>query len=145
MRPSINCINFIKKSESLKLKAYLCPKKKPTIGWGSIMYPDGKRVKLGDVITAEQAEEFLLWEISKKTLALSGLNLNQNQVDAIMSLVYNIGYSAFMKSTLRRKAIANPNDPTIRNEFMRWVDKGSAHEKGLTNRRREEANLYFKI
>jgi lysozyme len=44
---------------------------------------------------------------------------------------------------LLKKVNANPNDPTIRNEFMRWTRAGGKVLKGLVTRREAEANLYF--
>ena len=48
-------------------------------------------------------------------------NVNQVQYEACVSFTYNVGTNAFHTSTLLKKIQANPNDPTIRDEFMRWV------------------------
>ena len=147
--PSQNCIDLIKKFEGLFLKSYLCPAGVPTIGYGSTMWNDGKMVVLGQKITLEGAEILLMWELKNKANALHRLNLNQNQFDALMSFIYNIGISAFLNSTLFKKALANQNDETIRNEFMRWnkakVNGKMIVLKGLNNRRIAESNLYFTI
>jgi lysozyme len=47
--------------------------------------------------------------------------------------------------TLKKKVIANPDDPTIRAEFMKWVKSNGKQLAGLVKRRDAEANLYFKI
>ena len=147
--PSQNCIDLIKKFEGLFLKSYLCPAGVPTIGYGSTMWNDGKKVVIGQTITLEGAEILLMWELKNKANALHRLNLNQNQFDALMSFIYNIGISAFLNSTLFKKALANQNDETIRNEFMRWnkakVNGKMIVLKGLNNRRIAESNLYFTI
>ena len=149
MMPSQNCIDLIKKFEGLFLKTYLCPAGVPTIGYGSTMWNDGKKVELGQKITLEGAEILLMWELKNKANALHRLNLNQNQFDALMSFIYNIGISAFLNSTLFKKALVNQNDETIRNEFMRWnkakVNGKMIVLKGLNNRRIAESNLYFTI
>lgn len=149
MMPSQNCIDLIKKFEGLFLKSYLCPAGVPTIGYGSTMWNDGKKVVLGQKITLEGAEILLMWELKNKANALHRLNLNQNQFDALMSFIYNIGISAFLNSTLFKKALVNQNDETIRNEFMRWnkakVNGKMIVLKGLNNRRIAESNLYFTI
>ena len=149
MMPSQNCIDLIKKFEGLFLKSYLCPAGVPTIGYGSTMWNDGKKVELGQKITLEGAEILLMWELKNKANALHRLNLNQNQFDALMSFIYNIGISAFLNSTLFKKALVNQNDETIRNEFMRWnkakVNGKMIVLKGLNNRRIAESNLYFTI
>lgn len=149
MVASKNCIDLIKKFEGLKLESYLCPASIPTIGFGSTMWPDGKKVKLGEKIDIAKAEKLLEWELKNKSIVLHGLKLNQNQADSILSFVYNIGIGAFNNSTMLKKIKADPNDPAIRNEFMRWV-KGTKNGKkvvidGLVNRRKAEADLYFKI
>ena len=147
--PSQNCIDLIKKFEGLFLKSYLCPAGVPTIGYGSTMWNDGKKVVLGQKITLEGAEILLMWELKNKANALHRLNLNQNQFDALMSFIYNIGISAFLNSTLFKKALGNQNDITIRDEFMRWnkakVNGKMIVLKGLNNRRIAESNLYFTI
>jgi len=148
MIASKNCINLIKLFEGYKAKAYLCPASVVTIGWGSTMYTDGRKIKLGDTINEQQAEEMLMWELKNKSIALHGLNLNQYQFDSCLSFIYNVGIGAFTKSTLRKKIVANPNDPTIKDEFMKWNKATVAGKlmelKGLTRRRTAEAELYFK-
>ena len=134
--------------EGYKAKSYLCPASVVTIGWGSTMYTDGRKIKLGDTINEQQGEELLMWELKNKSIALAGLNLNQNQFDSLLSFVYNLGVGAFAKSTLRKKILANPNDPTIKAEFMKWnkarVGGQLMELKGLTRRRESEAEMYFK-
>lgn len=148
MIASKNCINLIKMFEGYKAKAYLCPANVPTIGWGSTMYTDGRKVKLGDTTNEQQAEDLLMWELKNKSNALYGLVLNQNQFDACLSFVYNLGIGAFANSTLRKKILANPDDPAIKAEFMKWNKARVGGElmvlKGLTRRREAEAELYFK-
>lgn len=134
--------------EGYKAKAYLCPASVVTIGWGSTMYTDGRKIKIGDTINEQQGEELLMWELKNKSIALAGLNLNQNQFDSLLSFVYNLGIGALAKSTLRKKILANPNDPTIKDEFMKWnkarVGEQLMELKGLTRRREAEAEMYFK-
>jgi lysozyme len=131
--------------EGYKPKAYLCPASVVTIGFGSTMYTDGRKIKLGDTINEQQANELLMWELKNKSIALHGLNLNQNQFDSCLSFIYNVGIGAFNRSTIRKKILLNRNDKTIKDEFLRWVNKGSPFEKGLTRRRIAEADLYFKV
>ena len=145
MIASQNCINLIKMFEGYKPKAYLCPASVVTIGFGSTMYTDGRKIKLGDTINEQQANELLMWELKNKSIALHGLNLNQNQFDSCLSFIYNVGIGAFNRSTIRKKILLNRNDKTIKDEFLRWVNKGSPFEKGLTRRRIAEADLYFKV
>lgn len=149
MTPSQNCINLIKLFEGYKPKAYLCPAGVVTIGYGSTMYNTGLKIKLGDTINEQQGNDLLMWELKNKGIALHGLHLNQNQFDACLSFIYNLGIGAFVKSTLKKKIVANSNDKSIKDEFMKWNKVRVAGElmelKGLTRRRIAEAELYFKV
>jgi len=144
---SQRCIDLIKQFEGFYGNAYLCPASVPTIGFGSTMWADGRKVKLGEMISMENAEKLLQWEINNKVHCLNKLRLNQNQFDALMSFVYNVGIGNLMKSTLYKKALLNPNDETIRDEFMKWnkarVKGVLTPLKGLTRRRQAESNLYY--
>ena len=142
MTPSQKAIDIIKKWEGCKLKAYQCSAGRWTIGFGSTMYLDGERVKQGDVIEMDKAEELLMWELTRKSRMIKAY-MKQNQFDALCSLSYNIGIGALLDSTLYRKVRLNHNDPSIRAEFMRWNKVKGKVVDGLTNRRKDEANLYF--
>jgi lysozyme len=139
-------LSIIKKYEGLKLNAYICPANVPTIGFGSTFYPDGRRVKLGDKITLQEAESILLHDIKrfeKEVISSVKMEITNNQLSALISFVYNVGASAFRKSTLLKKVNANPTDLTIHNEFMRWTRAGGKVLPGLVKRRAEESKLYF--
>jgi lysozyme len=143
MKPSQKCIDLIKKYEGYRSEAYICPAGVPTIGYGATMWPDGKKVQIGQKITMQQAEQLLIWEANQKAKAILPVNVNQNQADALISFAYNLGVGALNRSTLMRKVRLNPNDPTIRDEFMKWVNAGGKVLKGLVRRRKEEADLYY--
>lgn len=144
---------FIRGEEGCRLKAYRDVAGIPTIGWGSTMYEDGTRVKMGDVIDMDKANRLLEWEVKTKAGAvvdcLRNIVLNQNQVDALISLAYNIGVGGFRQSTVLKRVRSNPKDPTIADAFMMWnkitdpVTKKKVVSKGLTLRRKREAKLYF--
>ena len=139
-----NCIQLIKHYERLYLKAYLDPVKIPTIGYGTIVYPTGKRVKMGDICTEEQAIEWLNYELEQNLKYVNSLKLNENQVDACMSFIYNCGSGNFNISSLKKKIIKNPSDPTIEHEFLKWVHAGGMVLQGLVYRRKSEWDLYSK-
>ena len=69
-------------------------------------------------------------------------DINQNQFDALCAFAYNVGINALKNSTLLKKVNKNPNDPTIRAEFLKWNKANGRALKGLTNRRIAEADLY---
>jgi lysozyme len=140
-------IEMMHKYEGLKLTAYLCPAKVWTIGYGNTFYEDGTKVKQGDKITKERADQLFI-NITNKNFAepllkLIKVKLNENQFSALVCFAYNVGTGALAKSTLLRKVNINPNDLTIRNEFLKWNKAGGKVLNGLTKRRESEANLYF--
>ena len=138
---------FITKHEGLRLKPYLCPAKIPTIGYGNTYYSDGKRVTLLDKdITKQQAFDMfkeIANRFGKRVDELVTSNINQNQFNALVSFAYNVGTGNFASSTLLKKINKNPNDLTLKAEFLRWNKAGGKVLNGLTNRRNEEADLYF--
>jgi len=139
-------IPIIKKYEGLKLQAYICPAGIPTIGYGNTFYENGSKVVLGDKISIERADSLLIsmvqqFEISVRKLAKK--TLNDNQIGALTSFAYNVGVSALKNSTLLKKVNDNPNDPTIKDEFMKWTKAGGKVLSGLVKRRHEEADLFF--
>ncbi|MGL4909320.1 MAG: lysozyme [Bacteroidales bacterium] len=140
MKTSKQGIDLIKKFEGLRLEAYYCSANVLTIGYGTT-----QGVKLSDKITLEQADAFLQRDLQKFEQAVNNnlQNLGQNQFDALVSFVYNVGISAFEKSILLKKAKVNHNDTTIRDEFARWDKAGGQQLAGLAKRRSEEAALYF--
>lgn len=133
--------------EGCRLKAYRCPAGVLTIGYGHT----GPDVKPGMEITAPQAVALFNADVDKFArsveTALVGVPLKQKQFDAVVSLAYNIGLGALKKSTLYRKVKANPDDPTIRAEFMKHVNarvNGVLKPlPGLVKRRTAEADHYF--
>ena len=138
-------LSIIKKFEGLKLSAYICPAGVPTIGYGNTRYPDGSKVKIGDRITLQQAEDYLRIDAERRLIAMDlPVGLNWNQRSALVSFAFNVGVGAWNRSTLRKKILADQKDSTIRNEFMKWNRAGGQVLNGLTKRRKAEADLYFK-
>ena len=141
-------IELIKSFEGFKGSPYKCPAGIPTIGYGATFYPDGKKVTMTDTpITEEKATELLssmLISFEKYVDSYCIDTITQNQFDALVSFAYNLGPANLKSSTLLKKVNLNPNDGTIRDEFMKWVKAGGKTLKGLVRRREAEANLYFK-
>ena len=144
MKTSNKGIELIKRHEGFVPRAYKCPAGVWTIGYG---HTSG--VKSGDVITATQGEEYLRNDLTHAEAVVNGqsMPLTQNQFDALVSFVFNVGSGNFKGSTLLRKARANVNDPTISAEFLKW-DKARVNGilkvlPGLVKRRLEESKIYF--
>ena len=138
--------DLIKSFEGCKLKSYQCSAMKWTIGYGNTYYEDGKPVLPGHAITQEKAEqlfELIANEFSDKVSKLVTSMVTLNQFGALVSFAYNCGVINLKNSTLLKKVNANPNDLSIRSEFIKWNKANGKVLAGLTRRREAEANLYF--
>lgn len=159
-------LNIIKGHEGFQAKPYICPAGVASIGYGTTRYPYGDLVTMRDKpITEKIAENYLYHDVGQFERVVRSLciqSLNENQFSAIVSLVYNIGPYNFKNSSLLRKINRNPNDLSIREEFLKWVWGDGTHDgldndgdgqideagekrklPGLVRRRTAEANLYF--
>ena len=117
-----------------------------TIGFGTTVYPNGIKVKKGDTCTEAQAKAYMAYDLKKFDVTVSKavtVALNQNQFDALVSLAYNIGASAFSQSTLVKKLNANDIRGAA-DQFDVWVNAGGKRMQGLVNRRSKEKQLFLK-
>lgn len=133
-------MDIIKKFEGLKLKAYLCPAGKPTIGYGHTY-----GVKLGRTISKAEAEVLLDHDYQDALNAVEELvkvPLTENQLGALSSFVFNLGRDKLIGSTLRKKL--NQGDyKGAAEEFDKWVYAGGVKLKGLIARRAAEKELFL--
>lgn len=139
--------DLIKQFEGCKLKSYQCSALRWTIGYGNTFFEDGTPVVAGNAITQQKAEqlfELISNEFSAKVAKLVTSKVNENQFGALTSFAYNCGIANLQKSTLLKKVNSNPNDPSIKAEFLKWNKASGKVLAGLTRRREAEANLYFK-
>lgn len=133
-------LKLIKQSEGIFLQAYRCPANVLTIGYGHTA-----GVQPGDVITAEQADTFLQEDVAESVRAVNRLvtvPLTQNQFDALVSFVFNLGIGNFRTSTLLKKLNAGDYSGAAE-EFPRWVRAGGKQLPGLIKRRDAEKTLFL--
>ena len=151
---SDNCVDLVKHFEGLlerrgdEIHAYLCPAGVPTIGYGTILFPSGVKVKMGDIIDEGDAVDLLHWELDEKTAgvlrALEGVPAPQNWLDAYVSLAYNIGTTAFAGSTTCR--LFKEGDLLgAADAILMWNKGGGKVLPGLVRRRKSERNLALGI
>jgi lysozyme len=147
MQISPRGLKLIADFEGLRLKAYPDPGTGGdpwTIGYGTTVYPDGRKVKKGDVITQVQALDYLKQDVKKFATSVNQLvsvPLNQNRFDALVSFTYNLGAGALARSSLLRKLNAREYEAAAA-EFDKWVYAGGRILPGLVNRRKAERDLF---
>lgn len=146
---SQNGLDFIKRRESLRLKAYQDIAGIWTIGYGTIRVK-GHAIYAGMTCTEPQAEEWLRDEcqefVDTINRALSGIMLTQNQFDSLVSLTYNIGSGGFLTSTLLK--VLRAGGQVVQDHFTRWSKVRDPRtgqlvvSRGLYNRRLMEWQMY---
>ncbi len=111
-----------------------------TIGIGSTLNLDGSPVKQGDQITLSEAYDLLEGHLQKRVYpSLKDLTLTQDQFDAVVDFVYNVGSGNFLSSTLYKLLKAGKD---ASGEFPKWNKSGGKVLPGLTKRRASERELY---
>lgn len=141
-------INLIKHFEGFKPKMYLCPAGLPTIGYGTVIDTKEEEYLRTATLTEQDAERLLAKELEffeKQVDKMVLKPLKDYQRAALVSFAFNCGPANLRNSTLLRKVNINPNDLTIRDEFMKWTRAGGRVLRGLVTRRQAEADLYFSI
>ena len=145
MKISPRGLELIKDFEGFSSSAYLDVVNIPTIGWGNTFYEDGTKVKLGDQISKTDALKLLEVvanrDFANKIFPSIKVKVTQSQFDAMVSLAYNIGTGAFLKSTLLKKVNAG-DFIGASEEFLKWNKSGGKEVLGLTKRREREKQLF---
>lgn len=141
MQPTNAATDLIKCFEGFRPKAYYCPGMKLTVGYGT-----ARGVTPGMTVTHEQAIELLNRDVkifAETIKRLVKVPLNQNQFDALVSFVYNIGESQFRTSTMLR--LLNKGDyEGASKQFPRWRFSLGIPWPGLVRRRDAERALFDK-
>jgi len=135
-------IALIQEFEGCILKAYRCPAGVLTIGYGHT----GPDVKSGMVISHNEADDLLRDDLKIFERNVSSLvgdaPTSQNQFDAMVCLAFNIGVSAFRKSSVLREH-CKPDYTRAADSFLLWNKAGGKILQGLVRRRKAERALYL--
>ena len=151
MQISQDGIDLIKYFEGCPMKddmvvSYRCPANKLTIGFGSLKLQDGSPVQDGMTITKQEAEELLTHELKEfegYVNQMVEVALNQNQFDALVSWVFNLGPTNLKNSTMLKVLNSTHVDWTdIPNQIQRWNKVNGVPNEGLKKRRKAEALLF---
>lgn len=149
MRASNNLITYLlKPSEGFESHPYQKKGDRPTIGYGSTFYADGRAVTLSDPpISEEKATQLVLATMGKYEDCVNKnvrVQLNQNQFDALVDFCYNVGNGNFISSTLLKKLNAGDFSGASL-EFGKWTKAAGVELAGLVTRRRNERLLFNRI
>ena len=139
MNVSLEGVAIIKHFEGCELKAYRCPANVLTIGYGVT-----KGVTEGMEITQEEADEMLageLLEYSEYITNMVEVPLDQNQFDALVSWVYNLGPTNLKESTML-KVLNEGKYDEVPEQIKRWNKADGVVLGGLVKRREAEALLF---
>lgn len=127
----------------------------PTIGYGTTRYPDGQRVRQGDVINRAQAESYLKDDVERQCRpSLERIptwgQMNNHQRSALYSFAYNLGpgfYGGDDFASITRVCDSPErwsDKAWVSEQFVKYRNPGSAAEAGLRRRRQAEADLFCK-
>ena len=121
-----------------------------TIGWGTTVYPNGAKVKLGDKISRADADSHLAanllsgyWNPIAKSIPYWN-EMNDKMRSALCSFAYNLGAGFYgssgfntLSSCLKEKRWSD-----VPKALMLYVNPGSSVEAGLRRRRDAEGDLW---
>jgi lysozyme len=138
-------LDLVVRFEGLHLRPYLDPIGVPTIGLGTTVYPDGRRVTLLDrPVTRDEALVLARWYLRSRCLP-TVLRLcpeldTPGRLAAILDWSFNLGAGRLRASTMRRR-INERRWEAVPGELRRWVYAGGRRFRGLERRREAEAAL----
>lgn len=137
MKTSQNGIKLLTAFEGCRLHAY---KAVPTEQYYTIGYGHyGPDVRADMKITFSMAEEYLKKDLVRFENAVNktGLTLDQNQFDALVSFTYNCGEGS-LKMLIKGRTINQIGDA-----LLLYNKSGGKVLEGLNRRRRKERELFF--
>lgn len=157
METSKQGIDLITHFEGIKLKPYLCPANKVTVGVGKVLLDNNEKMLEGkeglekakklfpelQEITREKAVELLHEDLKpyEKSINSLGLSFKQQEFDSLVSFIYNLGFKSLLSSTLLKRIKSKQGD--IEEAFLMWNKCNGKVLDGLTKRRKAEATLFL--
>jgi lysozyme len=139
-------VPLIKQYEGFSARAYNCPAGRLTIGYGHCI-TSSDHIDVSISLSEWSATQILHADIGDVLLCLrdsiKDIELNANQIAALISFVFNIGCGNFKASTMLKLILANDFEGAA-GQFDRWVHAGDKVLPGLVTRRRLEKELFLK-
>lgn len=140
MSPSQNAFNIIKNHEKYRAKPYNDGYGNMTIGYGHVIKPGEKLQYLSEYA----AEKIMIKDSEEAANAIRELvrvKLSQNQFDALVSFVFNLGRGTFAGSDLLSYLNKKQLDLAA-NEFLKFIKAGKKDNSHLLKRRKVEKDLF---
>jgi GH24 family phage-related lysozyme (muramidase) len=132
MNLSSSGLALLKKLEGFSAIPYPDSGNKLTIGYGHLIQPMSHL--LHATLTEQEATDLLLQDIAHAEQAVNNVPFvtlpTQNQFDALVIFVYNIGPYAF-NSSMMRKILIGKKSGNAAAQFDKWVYVKVGGEKGL--------------
>ena len=129
-----------KQFEGLSLTSYQDQVGVWTIGYGHT----GPTLQGGLTITQDQADQLLLSDVASSVTCVNRAvtsQINQNQFDALVDFVFNLGCASLLSSTLLR--LINAGDfASAAPQFLLWDHAKGVVIPGLLRRRQQEMALF---
>ena len=143
MKTSQQGIEMIKSFEGFRTMPYQDGVGKWTVGYGH-MIVSGDGCVVGSPITMGQATALLARDlfVAEHDINDNELSLTQNEFDALVSFVYNVGVGNFQHSTMLQK-LKKGDNAGASNEFPKWDHAPSDHvNSGILKRRLAEQRCF---
>jgi lysozyme len=141
MQYSLTGEHLTEQFESCQLTAYQDVNGVWTIGWGHT----GPEVVEGLTWTQEEADAALMFDVQMAAdcvnQAVINIQLTQDEFDALVDFVFNLGCEAFENSTML-KDLNQGNFAAAAEQFDLWDHAGGKVVAGLLRRRQAEAQLF---
>lgn len=136
---------IIRGFEALRLTTYYDGNGNLTVGWGHKVLPSDN-IQPGDTITAARASALFQSDVAQNAAwlekDLEGIEVNDNQFSALLSLEFNIGEGRFENSALLED-LEDGDFDSAANEILRWRMVGGVISDGLVRRRKAERELFL--
>lgn len=140
MKISDRGLELVKEFEGFASRVYDDVGGKPTIGYGHLI----RHGESFGILSESEATELLCRDMEAAEATVTDaveVPLTQGQFDSLCSLVFNIGSTAFLRSTLLRKLNAGDYVGALA-EFPKWSKVGQNQVAGLLRRRVAEQVLF---
>jgi lysozyme len=140
MKTSQQGIDLITRFEGFSAVTYICPAGYPTIGYGHRVREPESFTRL----TKKQAALLLVDDVKpiEKFINGRGWNLQQNEFDALVSFIYNVGVGAFKNSSVM-KYINQGNKRLAATWILAYNKSRGTTLPGLVKRREVEYYLFI--